>query len=84
MIKKRETNKNKINQRDDDINNLVKEMVDRPFGEEKKQNKVPTSISIPENILLNIGEDVYKRKRNGEKGVSISSIIVSRLNDYDF
>ena len=70
--------------RDKEIDSLINEMVDKPFGDIKKIEKKIISISIPTKIYNNIANEVHGRKMKGEKGISISSIITELSSKYNY
>ncbi len=79
-MKKRNENLN----REKEINSLINDMADKPFGDDKKKEKKVISISIPTKIYNNIANEVHERKMRGEKGINISSIISELASKYDF
>jgi hypothetical protein len=62
---------------------LIKQLVDKPYGEEKKRNRRSITITLPINIYDNLSKTVYDAKKIGKKGVNISHLIEEKLIEYD-
>jgi hypothetical protein len=78
-VKRRKENQDNKKKED-----LIKELVDKPYGEEKKKERRSITITLPINIYDNLSKKVYDAKKRGEKGVHISYLIEENLTEYDF
>ena len=78
-VKRRKENQDSKKKED-----LIKELVDKPYGEEKKKERRSITITLPINIYNNLYKTVYDAKQKGEKGVHISYLIEEKLIEYDF
>ncbi|PAV08506.1 hypothetical protein CBG25_03800 [Arsenophonus sp. ENCA] len=61
---------------------LAKKLADRPYGQEKTDAFVRTTISLPKKLLLVIEDLALKNKRNGINPKNNSSIIRAALEEY--
>lgn len=61
---------------------LAKKLADRPYGGEKTDAFVRTTISLPKELLVVIEDLALKNKRNGINPKSNSSIIRAALEEY--
>lgn len=69
-IKKRiKTNIDKI-----DVENLAKELADKPYGQ-KYDNIIRTTISLPASILFKLEDMAITNKRNKNNLRSVSAIV---------
>lgn len=70
VIKKRNNNNQKK------IEDLAKELADKPYGEEKKEDILArTTITLPSSVLFTLEDMAKDNKRNRNNLRSISAII---------
>lgn len=69
------------------IDALTRELVDRPYGEEKPANSKkakPVTISLPPNLIEQLEDKARENKRSGTGPKTVSAIVRDALEKIGF